>query len=188
MPSIVWRSAFRGMWINEDLRGNGLSKIFLAIWLRVCLVAGFSPHTHRIDKPLLSLVLHRFGFVPTSRACELEVSSGGPEDGGRLHLWSPHGKDLQGVFSKRTLRDQHLVIATTRPDGCSNTVSVLTDFEGPCDRTQLEAQVVATLGESFVIVATTSALHRAFCVKLFETTQEPGLPKRPRHSSTTRSD
>ena len=60
-------SALRGMRIREDLRGRGLSKLLLAVWLRLCLEAGLTPRTRTINKPLLSLSLAAFGFAPTNQ-------------------------------------------------------------------------------------------------------------------------
>jgi SM-20-related protein len=57
-------SVLRGMHISEEFRGLGLSKVFLAIWLRLCLESGVTPRTAVINKPLLSLALHRLGFMP----------------------------------------------------------------------------------------------------------------------------
>ena len=57
-------SALRGMEIDRAWSGNGLTKLFLACWLRYCLDAGLTPRTRTINKPLLSLSLQRFGFHP----------------------------------------------------------------------------------------------------------------------------
>ena len=61
------RSALRGMWISDALRGRGLSKELLAVWLRMCRVGGLEPCTRTINKPLLSLSLTRFGFAPVNK-------------------------------------------------------------------------------------------------------------------------
>eukprot|EP00316_Scyphosphaera_apsteinii_P020695 CAMPEP_0119302974 /NCGR_PEP_ID=MMETSP1333-20130426/4490_1 /TAXON_ID=418940 /ORGANISM="Scyphosphaera apsteinii, Strain RCC1455" /LENGTH=350 /DNA_ID=CAMNT_0007305515 /DNA_START=123 /DNA_END=1172 /DNA_ORIENTATION=+ len=69
-------SALRGMFVREDLRGQRLSKLFLAIWLRMCKIAGVTPCTRTINKPLLSLSLASFGFTPTnSRGHLVEVTT-----------------------------------------------------------------------------------------------------------------
>jgi len=57
-------SALRGMWIADALRGRGLAKELLAVWLRLCRVCALRPTTRIINKPLLSLSLSRFGFAP----------------------------------------------------------------------------------------------------------------------------
>mmetsp|Transcript_72114 Transcript_72114/g.203733 ORF Transcript_72114/g.203733 Transcript_72114/m.203733 type:complete len:207 (-) Transcript_72114:68-688(-) len=68
-------SALRGMALSKELRGRGLSKLLLAVWLHVCSAVGARPRTNRIDKPLISLLLRRFGFVPGPNAVELEAPS-----------------------------------------------------------------------------------------------------------------
>jgi hypothetical protein len=50
------------------LQQRGLSALFVAVWLRLCRVAGLLVSTHRIDKPLICLVLHRFAFRPSAHA------------------------------------------------------------------------------------------------------------------------
>jgi hypothetical protein len=40
-------SALRGLWIDEPLRGRGLSRGVIAIWLRLCLIARVTPRTWR---------------------------------------------------------------------------------------------------------------------------------------------
>ncbi|KAL1507132.1 hypothetical protein AB1Y20_007986 [Prymnesium parvum] len=69
------RSALRGLWIDESCRGRGLSKELVAIWLRLCLVAGLVPSTARINKPLIAHVLESsFGFVPEGGGVRVVVS------------------------------------------------------------------------------------------------------------------
>ena len=57
-------SALRGMLVAEEYRGRGHARVFLAIWLALCLRAGLRPATTRINKPLLALTLVRLGFTP----------------------------------------------------------------------------------------------------------------------------
>ena len=42
-----------------------MAKCFLAVWLRLCEVAGLRPCSKRIDKPLVCLLLHGFGMRPS---------------------------------------------------------------------------------------------------------------------------
>eukprot|EP00929_Paragymnodinium_shiwhaense_P028865 TRINITY_DN16662_c0_g2_i3.p1 TRINITY_DN16662_c0_g2~~TRINITY_DN16662_c0_g2_i3.p1 ORF type:complete len:363 (+),score=79.08 TRINITY_DN16662_c0_g2_i3:53-1141(+) len=53
--------ALRGMRIYDSLRGKGLMKVFLAVWLLFCLKCEAQPTTIRIDKPLIALGLLDFG-------------------------------------------------------------------------------------------------------------------------------
>jgi GNAT superfamily N-acetyltransferase len=57
-------SALRGMLVADDCRGQGYARLFLAVWLRLCLRSGVTPATTRINKPLLALTLVRLGFTP----------------------------------------------------------------------------------------------------------------------------
>ena len=52
-------SALRGLRIEEEWRGKGLSKVLVGIWLRLCLHAGVTPRAARINKPLLAHTLER---------------------------------------------------------------------------------------------------------------------------------
>ena len=90
------QSCLRGMLVNEDLRGQGLSTVLVAAWLQLCLTVGATPSTNRIDKPLIALVLGKFGFVPAVGGLVVEVSIPTP-----LHLrYHPplHGKLHQDYF------------------------------------------------------------------------------------------
>jgi hypothetical protein len=58
------QSSLRGMRIEDEFRGRGLSKLFMAIWLQLCLHMGLAPRANRIDKPLICKSLHEFGFRP----------------------------------------------------------------------------------------------------------------------------
>mmetsp|Transcript_2922 Transcript_2922/g.3426 ORF Transcript_2922/g.3426 Transcript_2922/m.3426 type:complete len:369 (-) Transcript_2922:564-1670(-) len=57
-------SALRGMLVSDGCRGKGYARLFLAIWLKLCLRADVTPATTRINKPLLALTLVRLGFTP----------------------------------------------------------------------------------------------------------------------------
>ena len=83
-------SNFLGMQISEQYRGRGLSTVFVAIWVSLCLIAGVPAHTGTIDKPVLAHVLTSLGFkaqggVPASltsakrlRDCSFTVDVGQP--------------------------------------------------------------------------------------------------------------
>lgn len=79
----VQSSALRGMYIRESLRGRGLSRLLLAIWLRLCVDARVEPSTRVINKPLLSLTLQRFGFSPRLTGLSVELEGAASEPGGR---------------------------------------------------------------------------------------------------------
>ena len=79
-------SALRGMEINKALRGRGLSKVLLAIWLQACISAGLTPRTRTINKPLLSLTLQRFGFSPRNRRAQ-RIEVGRADNTGNILPW-----------------------------------------------------------------------------------------------------
>eukprot|EP00448_Togula_jolla_P011834 CAMPEP_0170617988 /NCGR_PEP_ID=MMETSP0224-20130122/26718_1 /TAXON_ID=285029 /ORGANISM="Togula jolla, Strain CCCM 725" /LENGTH=279 /DNA_ID=CAMNT_0010943931 /DNA_START=138 /DNA_END=974 /DNA_ORIENTATION=+ len=120
--------ALRGMYIREDLRGKGLSSSLIAIWLSVCLESGLHPSTKRMDKPLISLVLQKLGFVPSSTQTQLEVSS--EEHSGKVLIWSLNMDQLCSTLTRRHLKGQGLEIAQTRP-AQSTTVCINTTYELP---------------------------------------------------------
>ena len=61
---MIKTSALRGMLVADECRGKGYARLFLAIWLRLCVRGGITPATTRINKPLLALTLVRLGFTP----------------------------------------------------------------------------------------------------------------------------
>ena len=100
-------SSLRGMWISESLRGCGLSKELLAVWLRLCRLARLQPTTRTINKPLLSLSLSRFGFAPRSRERCLMVHLGDARTSGKRQRAS--GSTASAGLSGRSMivpRDQ----------------------------------------------------------------------------------
>jgi pentatricopeptide repeat protein len=109
-------SRLLGMFLNGDQRGQGLSKICLAFWFKLCLGAGVVPTTGIINKPLLALLLEqKFAMVP-SGGVKMEISPD-PEEPSRVILYAPSCKDLRGVFSPWDLRHQNLKLVQRAPEG-----------------------------------------------------------------------
>ena len=128
-------SVLRGMCVSEECRGLGYSRLFVAIWLKLCLRAGATPATSRINKPLLALTLVRLGFTPLrgrdkpglrgkpgkkrkakQQPIAVEVSIG---DEGHVLLYCPlqHSRALlQAGFTATELRSQRLLVATEPPE------------------------------------------------------------------------
>ena len=79
-------SALRGMQIDEALRGQGLSKIILGIWVLICLEAGLEPRTRTINKPLLSLSLESLGFKAKNRRAQ-QIQVGNADNSGNILPW-----------------------------------------------------------------------------------------------------
>jgi len=132
-------SSIMGMKIGERFRGQGLAKVFLGLWIEICLRAAALPRSERINKPLLSLALTNFGFIPTSD-CKIEVEisridrSPETERNMKEDSWKPQfalysSKALN--FGERELRTQKMIITKTRPDPRGKVTAVKTCFEHP---------------------------------------------------------
>jgi pentatricopeptide repeat protein len=140
-------SSIVGMEVNKSLRGQGLSKLIVAIWLKICLSTNAYPRAALINKPLISLVLMKFGFVPQEGgACveliRLKSESSPAEINDTTHkynpsfgLYSSSKKSLQGVFSERVLRSQNIAVLdhslSLLEQGRGTTIYIKTTFEHP---------------------------------------------------------
>jgi len=135
----VFFSSILGMFVDEKHRDKGLAKIFLGIWLQICLNLKAFPRSEKINKPLVSLVLTRFGFIPTSEsAIEIEISplANIPEHGLKMNdlSWKP----LFALYSRcplnfgeRELRTQKMVVSRQPPSPKGKLTKVRTTFEHP---------------------------------------------------------
>lgn len=123
-------SILRGMFIREDLRGQGLSKLLLAIWLRLCLDAGVLPCTRVMNKPLLSLALTNFGFVPRTTGLSKPVA-----------VTSTHaaGVGEPAVAGTEAPRQRAAIVGT--------------EFRAPADLSALEPPILSALGGGTVHMA-----------------------------------
>ena len=137
-------SALRGMAIAEGWRGRGLSKLLLAVWLRVCTAAGARPCTAVINKPLIALGLESFGFAPRAgRGVPVPVSD--------------------AVRFNDCLRSGWVTDAS---DADARIVRVHTEFEPPADARALSAAISAVLGGGRVrLHAPPSALGAALTLR-----------------------
>lgn len=134
-------SSIMGMKIDEHFRGQGLARVFTGLWIEICIRAGALPRSEKINKPLLSLALSNFGFIPTCD-CKIDVeisridysqtrmSAGITKKVG----WEPQfalysSKVLN--FGERELRIQKMVVTQTPPDPRGKVTSVKTCFEHP---------------------------------------------------------
>merc|ERR1712139_74058 len=111
------------------MRGKGLASVLMALWLQLCMELELTPATKRIDKPVISLMLHKFGFSAANTNTSMEVSSEHGENG-EVILWSPDPVQLRSTFSKRYLKAQNMVVASERP-AKSQTVCVNTAYDPP---------------------------------------------------------
>ena len=153
-------SSLRGMHISEEMRGRGLSKRLLAIWLAMCLNAGLSPTTRVINKPLLSLSLSGFGFTPLEANAftrvEVAACRNPARQAARRRL---RGLDASSRLSQ--LRDD----AERRRGGRGREAYVRTAFCPPVDSAALEATVGRVLGADFVLDASAEELRRALTLR-----------------------
>jgi hypothetical protein len=111
-------SKFLGMFIEPKLRKLGLSKVFLSIWLDLCLMAEIRPTTGIINKPLLVLILqHTFNFRPLYNPDAqngVEVIIGKGHDG-KIELYSSSTKNLHGAFTAADQERENIRLLTTAP-------------------------------------------------------------------------
>ncbi len=137
-------SSLVGMEVNKEWRGEGLSKIFAAIWLRICLDTNTYPRAAVMNKPLISRVLMGFNFVPQNGGSRVELirlnsdsktEKGDTDYNPQFALYSPSAKSLKGLFSQRALRLQNIVILDHPPSPTSrqnaSIIYVKSEFEHP---------------------------------------------------------
>ena len=144
-PEPLYYSSLVGMEVEKSRRGEGLSKIFVAIWLHLCLMTNTYPRAAVMNKPLISCVLMGFNFVPQNGGSRVKlfrlrkndntIEGEGGESNPQIALFSPSAKSLKGLFSQRALRMQNIAILDRPPypnSGQSGTVIyVKTGFEHP---------------------------------------------------------
>ncbi len=152
-------SAIMGMLVDDNQRGKGLANIFMAIWLQLCLDCDALPRSEMINKPLLSLVLSRYEFVPISDSkIELEISPlEHVREYNNMKINSDDGEGIQtlqilreklgyepqfglysksvslniGHFGQRELRTQKMFVTRYPPNPRGKPTAVKTCFEHP---------------------------------------------------------
>lgn len=170
--------ALRGMKVHNVARGRGLSKIFLALWLHLCLELGVRPATrclfgghairrasHRrllshgrsIEKPLISYALQHFSFIPrstSSPAIELRIAPLDASDPlSPCLMWSPELQRLKSKVSKRSQKSQNLRIVEECPEK-AKAVYINTEYGLPMeDLAAIRAKVDSFLGGSDLAMA-----------------------------------
>jgi hypothetical protein len=141
-------SQFLGQFVNENSRGQGLAKLWLAVWLRICLEGGIRPCTGKIHKPLLCLVLeHNFGMIAQLGGVEAELSPGEKE--GEVVLYSS-ARALEGVLSPLDLRNQNVRLSLVPTEPRGRRIVLSSTFEAP-EKVALEASVSKVLGDRFAL-------------------------------------
>lgn len=128
-------SSIIGMEVNAELRGEGLSKVLIAIWLDICLRTGCFPRAAVMNKPLIALVLSKFGFIPDDGGtkCVLVRLDNTDDNDNTFGLYSPQ-KSLDGTLSHRVLRTQNIKLLRTLPDSSTQKgadIVIKTTFRHP---------------------------------------------------------
>jgi hypothetical protein len=202
----ILNSSLLGMYIDETQRGKGLASICMAIWLQLCLRAKAQPRTEKINKPLLSLVLCKFGFLPQEGGIKVEISplssikekppsypSGWVP---KLAMYSKDLKPLDGSFGKRELRTQQMMITREPPCPRGTVTTVKTSFDHPisaysttstisCAQIDLESNINRVLHGSLKLDTSDDVLRRVlfgFCIDLKRGSNDIRLSKKKKNS------
>ena len=147
-------SQFLGQWVDENERGRGWAKVWLAVWLQLCLDAGIQPRTGNIHKPLLCLVLqHSFGMLANEGGVDMELSQG--SDARTIMLYSS-SRALFGVFSPLDLRKQYIELSLVPSNPRGREIVVGTSFQWPGETALIE-RVSAILGNRWKLVEEVAA-------------------------------
>lgn len=155
-------STLLGVFVDPEQRKEGYSKIFLALWFKLCLHAKINPRTGIINKPLLSLVLqHTFGCISQEGVGnDAELSPG--KDECAIVLYSTSAKNLQGAFSPKDIKREGLEFTSkpTKPRG--RKVTIGTSFSPPKDEKALTEAIDKVLAEKVRYKLTSHELRRVF--------------------------
>ena len=144
------KSQFLGQFVDQASRGEGRAKIWIGIWLRLCVDAGLRPCTGKIRKPLLCLVLqHTFGMLPQSGGVDVVLSPS--EKQGEVVLYSPSGQSLEGAVSPLDLKHQNIRLSLDPPNPPGRNIVLGCDFEAP-DTHVLEASISPILQDRFSLI------------------------------------
>jgi hypothetical protein len=144
----LFYSSILGMLVDENYRGKGLAKIFMGVWLRICVNSGAFPRSEKINKPLLSLVLTNFGFIPVSdSAVKIVINPITAQQNENMNdlPWKPqfslYSKSPLN-FGERELRIQKMIVSKSPPNPLGKQTAVRTEFEHPMTQK-------AQLGETY---------------------------------------
>ena len=133
----IFFSSILGMFVDEKHRGQGLANMFMGTWLQICVNSRALPRSEKINKPLLSLVLSNFGFIPVSdSAIEIEIAP-------IAEVYDVNTNDLSWKplfslyslsplnFGERELRIQKMIVSRCPPSPRGKVTAVRTIFEHP---------------------------------------------------------
>jgi hypothetical protein len=109
-------STLLGVYVDPVHRKRKLSKLILALWMRLCLDAGLIPQTGIMNKPLLCLTLQdSFGYIPQSNT-GVTVQICSSSNSGKILLYSPD-KVIAGAFSPADIQREGLIFTSTPGPG-----------------------------------------------------------------------
>merc|ERR1711991_304301 len=115
----------RGMKVNDSYKRKGMSYLFISVWVILAGKLGIrNLRTKLIDKPLVAIVLEKFGFVPSNSNHVIKV---GLNSTGVISIWSKNMKRLKSTFSKSYLKTQGMCIVEEEPSN-STTAHVRTEY------------------------------------------------------------
>ena len=133
----TYTSTLIGMFIDPSYRKHGLSNTFMSIWLSLCTAFHAIPNSEMINKPLLALMLDKYGFTADSGGIEVEIS---PLKHNK-HLYTDlddcseekvvlyaNNLSLEGSFSHGELKGQNLIISNRPPHPRGRVVQVKTSY------------------------------------------------------------
>ena len=146
MQNNATESSLLGVFLEPSQRQRGLSKVFLALWLQLCLDAKVTPITGIMNKPLLCLSLqHTFGYVPATnnQGVSVEISPSGSADG-KIVMYSAVKKSVGGAFSPADKEREGLVFVTEAPEPRGRTVHIKSCLSPPADLEEKVKRVLAT--------------------------------------------
>jgi hypothetical protein len=117
MKNNASESSLLGVFLDPYQRQRGLSKIFLAIWMKLCLDADIDANTGVMNKPLLCLTLqHTFGYTPPALGgVPVEIAASTTE-AGRIVMYSATAKAIAGAFSPSDQKREGLVFVSKPPE------------------------------------------------------------------------
>lgn len=148
-------SSLLGMFLKPTLRGRGISKLCLSVWIWLCLKGSVIPVTGIIRKPLLALILqHTFGFVDTKSSNgkisgNLVELSQDPDDPNSVILYSQSGKSLEGALSFSDMKNQNIKITSQQPLERGRVIRIGSRLYPPPDETKLLMTCHEFLSEKF---------------------------------------
>lgn len=155
-------SMLLGYFVDPCLRKRGLSKVWAAIWLKLCLHAKLKAVTGPIHKPLICSTLESLGMSPSVENPGVQVQLAPSKDDSTGIVLYSSSKDLKGVMSV-TDRNSQNIIVTTEPLVNAKTCHLSASFVQNTDL--METRVNRALEDRFRFEINSNDLRRVFLGK-----------------------